>query len=170
MISSTAPMMALTMTVAAVTWMNFERANSYDSGALADSMARHHFLVLRGLFEARAAGAAAPAAGPLPDPADMGPFGNLHDWQSAVFAADGQAWLVTYPVNYPQDAGTYGRDALQRIPEWLEQTGVTARAYGTWETPQADVVRVAGVTFQLPAGGIGAEIGARAPVIVSALP
>lgn len=169
MISSTAPMLALTITVAAVAWSNFDRSNAYDSGALADSLARHHFLVLHAALTDRQAGNPV-LPGLRPDPA-MGPFA-LHDWQSEVFETDAGLWLLSYPANYPEETGLHGRSAMERVPEWLDSTGITVRAYGLWPAPKpsAEEFTLDGTRFDMPAGGFAGEIGERAPVIVSRVP
>jgi hypothetical protein len=169
MISATAPMLTLTIAVAAVAWAGYDRSNAYDSGALADGMARHHFLALHAVLSDRQAGNPV-AAGVRPDPA-MGPFA-LHDWQSEVFETDAGLWLLTYPEDYPDETGMHGRVAMERVPEWLDSTGITVRAYGLWPAPKptAEEFTLDGTTFDMPAGGFAGVIGERAPVIVSRVP
>ena len=169
MISATAPMLTLTIAVAAVAWAGYDRSNAYDSGALADGMARHHFLALHAALSDRQAGNPV-AAGVRPDPA-MGPFA-LHDWQSEVFQTGADLWLMTYPQDYPDVPGRHGRAAMERVPEWLDSTGITVRAYGLWPAPGTNAASfaIAGTTFDMPAGGFAGDIGERAPVIVSRVP
>ena len=169
MISSTAPMLALTITVAAVAWSSYDRSNAYDSGALADSLARHHFLALHPILTERRAGIAV-LPGLRPDPA-MGPFA-LHNWQSEVFETDAGLWLLSYPEDYPENSGLHGAAAMERVPEWLDSTGITVRAYGLWPAPKpnAEAFTVDGTRFDMPAGGFAGQIGQRAPVIISRIP
>lgn len=164
MISATAPMMALTITVAAVAWSSYDRANGFDSGALADGMARHHFLVLRDLLSNGAAGA---AAGVRPDP-DVGPF-NLHDWQSEVFVNADGTWLITYAEDYANNPGLHGTAAMDRVPDRLQAAGVRAPAFGLWPELDGNVAgfAVGGRDFAMPPGGFDGVIAARAPVIIS---
>lgn len=161
MISSVPPMIALTATVATLTWATYHRNTAYDAGVLADNLARHHGQVLAPLFEQAALGFPL-ADGPRPDP-QMRPFQPMHDWQSAVFRQDGVVWLVTYPIDFPDTPGRFGLEGMRRIPSWLEREGTAADAIGLWN-PDVDGGSVDGLAFDDPSVP---QIGAAAPVIMT---
>jgi len=167
MLSSVTPMVALTATVAAAVWLTYERNTAFDGGILADNLARHHGAVLVPLLEAAGAGTPIPT-GNRPDP-EMRPFTPMHDWQSTVFLSDGRLWLVTYPVDFPDDTGDFGVEVMQRIPGWMEREDTAAHGYGLWE-PSSDGGTVAAregaaaLVFDDPSVP---QIGDAAPVIVT---